>query len=70
MQIIIGPEVKVMTGYKNSKAQQKWFAEQGINFKVNAEGKVWTTDDWLNGKDKYKPANDDDGFNMEFIKNA
>lgn len=64
MQIIHGPQLQLITGCKHRKRQEQWFKEQGITYKVNANGIVYTTDDWMNGKDKYQAQNDDDGFNL------
>lgn len=58
-----------MTGYTQKASQQKWFKERGITYQVNASGEVWTTDDWLNGRDKIHASNDD-GFNLDAISNG
>ena len=68
MKIIHSEDVELMTGYKVKSKQIAWFEREGITYRVNDKGQVWTTDDWLNGKDKYKPESD--GFNMEFLQDA
>ena len=64
MQIIHGEQLQLITGRTHRKQQEQWFVEQGITYKVNARGIVYTTDDWMNGKDKYQVAQNDDGFNL------
>jgi len=66
MKILIGEEVKTLTGCAHQKPQIKWFEQEGITYRVNAKGQVFTTDDWMNGKDKYRAQNDD-GFNIGAI---
>jgi|TARA_R110002153_G_scaffold31666_1_gene96261 hypothetical protein len=69
MQIVIGSDIKTMTGYEKRGSQIRWFEENGITYRVNAKGDVWTTDDWLNGRDKAAvDAANDDGFNAGFMK--
>ncbi len=71
MDMIIGEDIERMTGYKVRSHQVKWFQANGITCKVNARGEVWTTNDWLNLRDQQQEAaNDDDGFNAGFMKNA
>ena len=70
MKIITGEEIEKMTGYSKLSFQQKWFNQHGYSYQVNAKGELWTTDDWMNGKDKYKAINDDDGFNLGALKHA
>jgi hypothetical protein len=70
MQIIEGETLVTMTGFSHSKKQELWFKERGITYQFTANGKkLWTTDDWLNGKDKYKASNDD-GFNLAALNHA
>ncbi|NCP63191.1 MAG: DUF4224 domain-containing protein [Paraglaciecola sp.] len=66
MQIIHGPELALITGFKQATKQKSWLESEGITYKVNANGVVYTTDDWMNGKDKYQAQNDD-GFNIGAI---
>jgi hypothetical protein len=63
MKILIGDDVKKLTGYAQKKLQKKWFADQKITHRINSKGQVYTTDDWMNGKDKYQ-AEEQDGFNL------
>lgn len=71
MDMIIGEDIERMTGYKVRSHQVKWFQANGITCKVNARGEVWTTNDWLNGKDKdSNAANDDYGFNANFLNHG
>lgn len=70
MQILTGEKIITMTGYSKLAYQQKWFNEKGYSYQVDAKGNLWTTDDWLNGKDKYKAVNDDSGFNLGGLKRA
>jgi hypothetical protein len=70
MQIINGKTLVAMTGLSHAKKQEAWFKERGITYQFTADGKkLWTTDDWLNGKDKYKASNDD-GFNLGALDHA
>jgi hypothetical protein len=66
MKILIGEEVATITGCKHKKQQIKWFEQEGITCRMNALKQVYTTDDWMNGKDKYQAQNDD-GFNIGAI---
>ncbi|MFC4699343.1 DUF4224 domain-containing protein [Glaciecola siphonariae] len=68
MKILKGEDIAIMTGYSKTAYQQKWFNEKGYTYQINGKGELWTTDDWMNGKDKY--ASNDDGFNMEFLEDA
>ena len=68
MQIVIGSDITTMTGYEKRSSQVRWFEENGITYRVNAKGEAWTTDDWLNGRDKAPAAANDDGFNPNFLK--
>lgn len=52
MEILIGDPIIVMTGCKHRKHQENWFKERGITYQCDNKGNIWTTDDWLNGKDK------------------
>lgn len=71
MDIIIGKDIETMTGYKLRAHQVKWFKENGITCKVSARGQVWTCKDWLNGADKeVTAANDDSGFNADFMNHG
>ena len=63
MEIINGEKLKLITGCKQKRGQIEWLRSEGITFKVNARGEVFTTDDWMNGKDKYQASNED-GFNL------
>jgi hypothetical protein len=56
-------EAKVVTATPTKRLQREWFEAQGITYKVDTKGHIYTTDDWMNGKDKYKASNDD-GFNI------
>lgn len=62
-------EAFTCTQTKHKKLQIKWFESEGITYKIDTKGNVWTTDDWLNGKDKYQSSNDD-GFNLGALQNA
>jgi len=62
--IITGSDIVTMTGYVKLSAQRRWFDAERIAYKVNAKGELWTTEDWLNHKDKYQASNQDDGFNL------
>ena len=70
MALLFGEDIVIMTGYSKLAYQQKWFNEKGYSYQIDGKGKLWTTDDWLNGKDKYKSVNDDDGFNLGALKRA
>lgn len=69
MKILKGDDIVIITGYSKTAYQVKWFNEKGYSYQIDGKGQVWTTDDWLNGKDKYQAQNDD-GFNMEFLQDA
>lgn len=51
----------VVTGTKIKDKQITWFQESGFRYAINAKGKVFTTDDWMNLKDK--------GTELELIDN-
>lgn len=71
MQIIQGETIVTITGYKRRREQLGWFEQRGITAQVNAKGDVWTTDDWLNKKDKQlNIAANDDGFNEDFMNHG
>jgi hypothetical protein len=70
MQIITGEDIQTMTGYKNLSGQKQWFIDRGYSYQVSNNKQLWTTDDWMNGKDKYKAVNDNDGFNLGALKNV
>jgi hypothetical protein len=59
-----------MTGYAKPSYQQKWFVARGYKFELDKDGNLWTTDQWLNHADKYKSADNDDGFNLGALKHA
>jgi hypothetical protein len=55
-----------VTKTKHKKLQKKWFEREGITYKIDVHNNVYTTDDWMNGKDKYQAQNDD-GFDIGAI---
>jgi hypothetical protein len=59
-------EAFTVTQTKNRKVQIKWFEREGITYKIDAQKNVYTSKDWMDGKDKYQAQNDD-GFNMGAI---
>jgi len=66
-----GNDIEVLTGYQQPKKQAQWFIDNGIRYVIDANGKVVTTNEWLNGWDKYHAiASEDDGFNLGGLRNA
>lgn len=66
MEILDGPIIKKITGRTDRKLQESWFKEAGFTYQSDTDGRIWTTDDWLNGKDKLA-SEKDDGFNLGAI---
>jgi len=62
-------EARVVTNTPKKKKQIEWFEREGITYKIDTHNNVYTTDDWMNGKDKYQSSNDD-GFNLGALQNA
>jgi hypothetical protein len=68
--IISQEELSVIPGYKRATQQAKFLDENGIRYLINSNGQVITTSHWMNGWDKYIVANQDEGFNMDFLQDA
>lgn len=62
-------EAIVVTATPTKRLQKDWFESRGITYQIDTKGAVYTTDDWMNGKDKYKASNDD-GFNLGALNHA
>jgi hypothetical protein len=59
-------EAHIVTNTTHKKLQKQWFEREGITYKIDVKNNIYTTDDWMNGKDKYQAQNDD-GFNIGAI---
>ena len=70
MEILTQETIKTMTGYSAKAKQETWFKERGYTYQTDKDGNIWTTDDWMNGKDKYQQPDNDDGFNLEGLESA
>jgi|TARA_B110000902_G_scaffold240021_1_gene289171 hypothetical protein len=64
MKVLSGALIKEMTGCAYAKDQADWFAKRGYTFESDKYGKIWTTDDWMNGKDKLRQVSNDEGFDL------
>lgn len=70
MEILNGDIIQQMTGYSQRSKQKEWFENRGYQYQTDCHGDIWTTDDWMNGKDRHIDAKNDDGFNLGSLKNA
>ena len=61
---------KDITGTPVKKLQREWFEKNGFRFAEDTQGQVFTTDDWMNLKDKGHTQANDDGFDLGALQNA
>ena len=52
---------------RSRRKQIEWFERTGYRYECDTNNVVFTTDDWLNLRDKGLAVNDDSGFDVGFL---
>ena len=59
-----------LTGYKLAQKQSECLRQNGVSHFIRGDGKVRVTWEQVNHPYTRQSANDDDGFNMEFMSDG